>query len=110
MTSEIFQNLDADEQAVKNVQREIKRFAKDRMEVMLGMKEEVKEASVFAQFNSLTYVIVIKLDTVLDLVFLFWECRGTQYFSLKIRGYSLGKSLLISRSKLYLMKSVLGPD
>jgi len=54
MTTDVFQNLEADEQAIKNVQRELKRFAKDRMEVMLGMKKvEQSESTVFAQFNSL---------------------------------------------------------
>lgn len=63
MTTDVFQNMDADGQAVKNVQREIKRFAKERMEVMLGMKEPAEKNSVvsYAQFNSLEVDILKSL-------------------------------------------------
>jgi len=67
MTSNIFDNLDADQQAIKNVQREMKRFAKERMEVMLGMKEPVRESQVnHAQFNSLEVDILKSLANKLS--------------------------------------------
>ena len=57
--TDIFGNLDADPQAIKNVQRELKRFAKERMEVMLGMKKPVEEqVGSYAQFNSLEVEIL----------------------------------------------------
>lgn len=59
--SDIFANLDADAQAIKNVQRELRRFAKDRMEVMLGMKKVVEENTTYAQFNSLEVEVLKSL-------------------------------------------------
>lgn len=63
MTSDIFNNLDADPQAVKNVQREMKRFAKDRMEVMLGMKRpsELAGSVVSSPFNSVEVEVLKSL-------------------------------------------------
>lgn len=40
MGHDLFENTDADERAVKNVQKEIRRFAKTQMEIMLGMRRE----------------------------------------------------------------------
>ena len=68
MTSDIFANLDADPKAIKNVQREIRRFAKDRMEVMLGIKKnpEVVHGSDTNQFNSLQVEILRTLANKLS--------------------------------------------
>lgn len=43
MNAELFNSGDADEKAIKNVQREIRKFAKERMEVMLGMRQEAQQ-------------------------------------------------------------------
>lgn len=40
MNHELFADTDADAKAIKNVQREIRRFAQERMEIMLGMRQE----------------------------------------------------------------------
>lgn len=61
MNSDLFQDMDADPRAVRNVQREIKRFARERMEVMLGMRQEKQELAVASQFNSLEVDILKKL-------------------------------------------------
>lgn len=53
MNSNLFADMDVDPRAVKNVEREIKRFARERMEVMLGMRQEKLEQSVVSSpFNS----------------------------------------------------------
>lgn len=63
MTSNLFENLDADQQAIKNVQRELKKFAKERMEVMLGMRAEKTPEStiVSSPFNDLEVTVLKKL-------------------------------------------------
>jgi hypothetical protein len=68
MINDLFVNLEADPQAIKNVQREIKRFAKERMEVMLGMKKLVVQESqvVNNQFNSLQFEILTTLAAKLS--------------------------------------------
>lgn len=40
MNHDIFAGSDADEKAVKHVQRQIRNFAKEQMEIMLGMRQE----------------------------------------------------------------------
>lgn len=40
MNHDIFQGVEADERAVKHVQRQIRNFAKEQMEIMLGMRQE----------------------------------------------------------------------
>ena len=40
MNHNLFEGMDADERAVQNVQKEIRKFAKERMEIMLGMRQE----------------------------------------------------------------------
>ena len=40
MNHDIFEGMDADERAVQNVQKEIRKFARERMEIMLGMRQE----------------------------------------------------------------------
>jgi hypothetical protein len=53
MTSNIFEGFEGDDQAIKNVHRELKRFAKDRMEVMLGMKQPEQQLPTKGQFSTL---------------------------------------------------------
>lgn len=55
MNHELFAGVEADEKAVKIVQKEIRNFAKERMEIMLGMRQEQKEVSVnvASPFNAL---------------------------------------------------------
>lgn len=46
MNSDLFVGSDCDPKAIKNVEKEIRNFAKERMEIMLGMRQEAsKEAS-----------------------------------------------------------------
>lgn len=62
MNHDIFAGVDADEKAVKNVQREMRKFAKERMEVMLGMRQEKAETTVVSSpFNDLEVEILKKL-------------------------------------------------
>ena len=63
MIQDIFQNMDADQQAIKSVQRELKIFAKDRMEVMLGMRQEkvVQENNSSSHFNNLEVEVLKSL-------------------------------------------------
>jgi hypothetical protein len=63
MNHNIFADTDADPQAIKNVQRQIKRFAREQMELMLGMRQESpkNETIVSSPFNELE---VIALKTI----------------------------------------------
>lgn len=64
MNHDLFSGVDADPRAIKNVQKEIKKFAKDRMEIMLGMKKElhtVENISIDFPFNSLEIEVLKKL-------------------------------------------------
>lgn len=55
MKHDIFEGVDADSKAIKNVQKEIRSYAQERMEIMLGMRQEVKEEPVIVNlpFNEL---------------------------------------------------------
>ena len=59
MNHNLFDSMDADPVAIKNVEKEIKKFAQQRMEIMLGMKQEVVKSDNHAfpadafPFNSL---------------------------------------------------------
>lgn len=68
MTADIFGNLDCDEKAIKNVQRELRRFAKDRMEVMLGMKKPTEQSTniVSSPFNHLEVEVLKTLAAKLS--------------------------------------------
>jgi hypothetical protein len=60
----LFQDLDADPRAVKNVQKEIKRFARERMEIMLGMRREtskVEHLEIDFPFNKVEVEVLKKL-------------------------------------------------
>jgi|GEM_PF-3219350 len=68
MNSDLFGETDADERAVKSVQREIKKFAKERMEIMLGMRQEKAmqayadhNSAMAAQFNQLEVMLLRQL-------------------------------------------------
>lgn len=41
LNHDIFDGVDADKKAIKTVQNEIRKYAQERMEIMLGMKQEV---------------------------------------------------------------------
>lgn len=58
MNHDLFQGVDADSKAIVNVQKEFRKFAKERMEIMLGMRQEQAEdgitsVSVELPFNAL---------------------------------------------------------
>ena len=62
MNSDIFGETDADPKAIKNVSREMRKFARDRMEMMLGMRQEevTQKTIVSSPFNDME-VTVLKL-------------------------------------------------
>lgn len=56
MNHDIFQGADADPKAVKYVQKQIRNFAKEQMEIMLGMRKEtstIERLDIDFPFNSL---------------------------------------------------------
>lgn len=64
MNNSLFDEGDADPRAVKNVQREIKRFARERMEIMLGMRQEPTkqaQAIVSSPFNDMEVMVLKQL-------------------------------------------------
>lgn len=64
MNHNLFEGLEADPKAVRRVQKEIRKFAKERMEVMLGMRSESigePPVSFSSPFNSLEIEILKKL-------------------------------------------------
>lgn len=65
MNHELFDGMGIDERAVRHVQREIRRFAKERMEVMLGMRQEAtKSEFVSSPFNDLEVNVLKKMAAV----------------------------------------------
>jgi len=58
----IFADTNADPKAIRNVQREIRKFVRERMETMLGIRQElpVQEAVVSSPFNDME-VTVLKM-------------------------------------------------
>lgn len=59
MNHDLFEGMDADPRAVENVQREIRKYARERMEIMLGMRQEkAPEQVVVSDFNSLEVQIL----------------------------------------------------
>lgn len=40
MNHDLFEGMDSDPKAIQNVQKEIRKFARERMEIMLGMRQE----------------------------------------------------------------------
>lgn len=62
MNHDLFEGMEADPRAVQNVQREIRKFARESMEVMLGMRETTPVyAAVISPFNDLEIDILKKL-------------------------------------------------
>lgn len=64
MNHDLFDGMDVDPKAVQNVQREIRKFAKERMEVMLGMRKEtttVETLEINFPFNALEVDILKRL-------------------------------------------------
>ena len=62
LQNDIFGDTNADPKAIRNVQREIRKFVRERMETMLGIRQEqtVKEAVVSSPFNDME-VTVLKM-------------------------------------------------
>ena len=61
MNHDLFEGMDADPRAVQNVQREIRKFARESMEVMLGMRQTTPvHAQAPSPFNELE-VQVLKM-------------------------------------------------
>lgn len=62
LQNNIFVNTNADPRAIKNVQREVRKFVRERMETMLGIRQELpaQEAVVSSPFNDLE-VTVLKM-------------------------------------------------
>jgi hypothetical protein len=60
MNHNLFEGQDADPKAIQNVQKEIRKFAKERMEIMLGMRPEFtpEAAVVSSPFNDLEVQIL----------------------------------------------------
>lgn len=62
MNQDIFHGLDADPRAIKHVQREIRTFAKERMELMLGMRQTLAAPeALILPFNDLEISVLKKL-------------------------------------------------
>lgn len=51
MNHDLFEGMEVDARAVASVQREIRKFAKERMEIMLGMRQE-RLAEQYAEYNA----------------------------------------------------------
>lgn len=63
MNHELFQGMDFDPAAIKHVQRQIRKFAKEQMEIMLGMRKEtakIERLEIDFPFNAVE-VEVLKL-------------------------------------------------
>lgn len=64
MNHDLFSGSDADPKAIKYVQKEIRNFAKERMEIMLGMRKEtaqVERLEIDFPFNALEVEVLKKL-------------------------------------------------
>ena len=62
MNHDLFDGTDADPRAIETVTRGIRKFAREQMEIMLGMRQEVqKESVVSSPFNDLEVDILKKL-------------------------------------------------
>lgn len=64
MNHDLFEGVDADPKAVQNVTNEMRKFARERMEVMLGMRKEttsVEHLEIDFPFNSLEVDVLKKL-------------------------------------------------
>lgn len=65
MNNDLFGDSDCDPRAIKNVEKEIRQFAKERMEIMLGMRQEIPKESSFPMesfpFNALEVEVLKSL-------------------------------------------------
>lgn len=62
MNHDLFDGMDVDQRAVDTVHKEIRRFARERLEIMLGMRQEVAKSTVVSSpFNDLEVDILKKL-------------------------------------------------
>lgn len=62
LANDIFGNTDADPKAIRNVQREIRKFVRERMETMLGIRQEqAAQAPVISSPFNDTEVVVLKM-------------------------------------------------
>lgn len=64
MNHDLFSDVDADPRAVKAVQKQIKRWAKEQMEVMLGMRKEtskIERLEINFPFNTMEVEVLKKL-------------------------------------------------
>lgn len=60
----LFEGLDADPRAIKSVQNQIRKFARERMEIMLGIRQEESAANnvfVSSPFNDLEVIVLKKV-------------------------------------------------
>jgi hypothetical protein len=60
----LFEGLDADPRAIKSVQNQIRKFARERMEIMLGIRQEESTANnsfVSSPFNDLEVIVLKKM-------------------------------------------------
>lgn len=61
LQGDIFADTNADPRAIKNVQREIRKFVRDRMEIMLGIRQEQAQQTIISSpFNDME-VTVLKM-------------------------------------------------
>lgn len=62
MNHNLFEGRDEDPRAIENVQREIRKFAKERLEIMLGMRQDTaKQTIISSPFNDLEVMVLRKL-------------------------------------------------
>lgn len=62
MNHDFFEGMDVDQRAIDTVHKEVRKFARERMEIMLGMRQEAaKESMVSSPFNDLEVVVLKKL-------------------------------------------------
>jgi hypothetical protein len=63
LNHDLFNDVEADPRAAKSVQKQIRNWAKNQMEIMLGMRQEVSETNniVSSPFNDLEVTILKKL-------------------------------------------------
>jgi hypothetical protein len=62
MNHDLFSGVDADPKAIRNVQKQIAQFAREQMEVMLGMRQEAAEVTqVVSPFNDLEVEVLKRL-------------------------------------------------
>jgi hypothetical protein len=60
MRHDLFGETDADPKAIRNVQREIRKFVRERMETMLGIRQEqaIQEVVVSSPFNDMEVTVL----------------------------------------------------